>query len=102
MYCYTATIILHVILGPVVRRDGLGKDLITGMVFGKRKRGRPKTRYKDNIKELTNISMCEYRWRRIEENGDSLLWMPRLVMPMIYPYNDDDDVTILVIRYETT
>ena len=103
MYCYTATIILHVILGPVVRRDGLGKDLITGMVFGKRKRGRPKTRYKDNIKEFTNLSMCEYKgWRRIEENGDSLLWMPRLVRPMIYPYNDDDGVTILVIRYETT
>ena len=29
------------------------------MVFGKRKRGRPKTRYKDNIKELTNLSMVQ-------------------------------------------
>ena len=40
-------------LGHVVRRDGLGKNLITGMLFGKRKRGRPKTRYKDSIRELT-------------------------------------------------
>ena len=45
--------------GHVVRRDGLGKDFITGMVFGKRKRGRPKTRYKDDIKELTNLSMMQ-------------------------------------------
>ena len=43
-------------LGHAVRRDGLGKDLITRMVFGKCKRGRPKTRYKDTIKELTNLT----------------------------------------------
>ena len=62
------------------------------MVFGKRKRGIPKTRYKDNIKALTNLGMVQVYigWRRIEENGDSLLWIPRLIMPMIYPYNDDD------------
>ena len=29
------------------------------MVFGKRKRGRPKTRYKDNIRELTNLSVVQ-------------------------------------------
>ena len=37
----------------------LWKDLITGIVFGKRKRGQPKTIYKDNIKELTNLSMVQ-------------------------------------------
>ena len=46
-------------LGHVVRRDGLGKDLITGLVFWKRKRGRPKPKYKDNRKELTNLSMVQ-------------------------------------------
>ena len=46
-------------LGHIVRRDGLGKDLIIGMVFGKRKRGRPKNRYKDNIRELTKLSMMQ-------------------------------------------
>ena len=36
------------------------------------------------------IRLCKYiGWRLIEENGDSLLWMPRLIIPMIYPYNDD-------------
>ena len=46
-------------LGRVVSRDGLGKDLITGMVFGKCKRLRPNTRCKDNIRELTKLSMVQ-------------------------------------------
>ena len=67
------------------------------MVFGKRKRGRPKTRYKDNIKELTNLRMCKYvGWHKIEEDGNISLWMPPLIIPMIYPDNDDDDDTAII------
>ena len=52
-------------LGHDIRRDGLGTDLITVMVLRKSKRGRPKIRYKDNIKELTNLSIVQvYRKAR--------------------------------------
>ena len=56
-------------LGHGVRRGGLGKDLVTGMVFGKRKRGRPKTKYKDNIKELTNLSMVQV-YRMVQDRRE--------------------------------
>ena len=60
------------------------------MVFGKRKRGRPKTRY--NIKELTSLSMVQvYRMAQDRREWKHLLWMLRLINPIIYPYNDDDD-----------
>ena len=41
-------------LGHFVEQDGLGKDLITGIVSGTRKIGKAKVRYKDNIKDFTN------------------------------------------------
>ena len=35
----------------------MGYDLITGMVFGKRKRGRSKMRFVDNIKDIAGIGI---------------------------------------------
>ena len=52
-----------------MRRDGFGKDLITGMVFGKRKRGRPKTRYKECIKELTKLSIVRV-YRMVQDRRE--------------------------------
>ena len=49
-------------VGQVARSDGLGKYLIMGimgMVYGKRKRGRPETRYSDKIRELRGMSMVQ-------------------------------------------
>ena len=59
-------------VGHVIRNDGLRCDLITGMVFGKRKCGRPKMRFIDNTKDIAGIGIAriarevegrEY-WRR--------------------------------------
>ena len=60
-------------VGHVIRNKGLGCDLITGMVFGKQKRGRPKMRLVDNIKDIAEIGIprivreAEDRenWRRV-------------------------------------
>ena len=45
-------------VGHVMRNTGLGCDLITGMVFGKRNRGRPKMSFVDNIKEVAGIGIA--------------------------------------------
>ena len=36
----------------MIRNKGLGCDLITEMIFGKQKLGRPKMRFVDNIKDI--------------------------------------------------
>ena len=39
-------------VGHIFRKGDICKDLLTGTVYGKRGRGRPKTRYSDNIREF--------------------------------------------------
>ena len=46
-------------VGQLARNDRLGKYLMMGMVYDKRKRGRPETGYSDNIIELTGMSMAQ-------------------------------------------
>ena len=43
-------------IGHILRSDLLEKDLLVGSVYGNRKRGRPKTRISDNIKEISGKS----------------------------------------------
>ena len=38
--------------GRVFRKDNIFKDLLIGAVYGKRGKGRPKTRYSNNIREF--------------------------------------------------
>jgi len=57
-------------VGHVIRRKGLGCDLITGMVFGKRKRGRPKMRFIENIKDIAGFGIA--RIVREEEDRENL------------------------------
>ena len=57
-------------IGHVIRNKGLGCDLITGMVFGMRKRGRPKMRFVDNIKEIAGIGIA----RIVREAEDRENW----------------------------
>ena len=57
-------------VGLVIRNKGLGYDLLTGMVFGKRKRGRPKIRFEDNIKNIAGISIA----RVVREAEDRENW----------------------------
>ena len=56
-------------VGHVIRNEGLGCDLITGMVYGKRKRVRPKMRFVDNIKNILGMSIA--RTVRMEEDREN-------------------------------
>ena len=57
-------------VGHLIRNKGLGCDLITGMVFGKRNRGRPKMRFVDNIKDIAGIGIA----RIVREAEDRENW----------------------------
>ena len=41
-------------VGHILRGKDISTDLFMGMVHGKRGRGRPKTRYSDNVKEIAD------------------------------------------------
>ena len=43
----------------ILRSDNLDNVLLTGMVFGPRGRGRPKTRFWDDIRQLTSMGIRE-------------------------------------------
>ena len=57
-------------VGHVVRSKGLGYDLLTGMVYGKRRRGRPKMRFEDDIKNIVRLSIS----RVVREAEDRENW----------------------------
>ena len=57
-------------VGHVIRSKELGCDLIMGMVFGKRNRGRPKMRFIDNIKDIAGIGIA----RIVREAEDRENW----------------------------
>ena len=46
-------------IGHVLRSEHLSKLLLTGMVYGPRGRGRPKTRYSDSMRAICGISITE-------------------------------------------
>ena len=62
--------------GHVSRPSGLAKTILQGTVNGKRKRGRQKKRWEDNIKEWTGMDFASStraaenrsRWKRIFVN----------------------------------
>ena len=70
--------------GHVSRSSGLAKTILQGTVKGKRKRGRQKKRWEDNIKEYTGMDFAsstrtgENRTRSIYGKGllRSHLWCP--------------------------
>ena len=43
-------------VGHVLRRKDISCDLFMGSVYGSRSRGRPKTRYSDNVRERAGIN----------------------------------------------
>ena len=71
--------------GHAYRADGIAKTAICGIYPEKRRRGRPRRRYEDNIREWVDFSMAESvrivsnreRWRRKvetalrDENGNA-------------------------------
>ena len=64
-------------VGHVMRSESLGKNLLTGMVLGNRGRGRPKTRYSDNIRDICGLTMVQVErkaqdrveWRRLVQRS---------------------------------
>ena len=60
--------------GHITRAGGISAEILQGMTEGKRKRGRQKTRWSDNIVEWTGKTMNEctrtcqdrHRWRKLE------------------------------------
>lgn len=46
-----------VYVGHVMRKQNMETDLLTGTVIGERGKGRPKTRYSDNFKDVGGRGM---------------------------------------------
>ena len=60
--------------GHVSRLSGLAKTILQGTVKGKRKRGRQKKRWEDNIKELTGMDLPAQIWQlKTGQDGKGLL-----------------------------
>ena len=74
--------------GHVSRTSGLAKTILQGTVKRKRKRGRPKKRWEDNIKEWTGINFASStraavnrrRWKGIVVNSSVVPRRPSKVM----------------------
>ena len=76
------------LFGHVSRSSGLAKTILQGTVKGKRKRGRQKKRWEDNIKEWTGIDFASStraaenrsRWKGIIANSSVVPRRPFKVM----------------------
>ena len=74
--------------GHVSRSSGLAKTILQGTVKGKRKRGRQKKRWEDNIKEWTGMDFSSStraaenrsRWKGIVANSSVVPRRPSKVM----------------------
>ena len=74
--------------GHISRFSGLAKTIIQGTVKGKRKRGRQKKRWEDNIKEWTGMAFASstrtaenrIRWKGIVGNSSVVPQRPSKVM----------------------
>ena len=73
--------------GHVSRFSGLAKTILQGTVKGKRKRGRQKKRWEDNIKEWTGMDFAsstraaeDGRWKEIVANSSVVPRRPSKVM----------------------
>ena len=74
--------------GHVSRSSGLAKTILQGTVKGKRKRGRQKKRWEDNIKEWTGMDFASStraaenmsRWKGIAANSSVVPERPSKVM----------------------
>ena len=76
------------LFGHVSRSSGLAKTILQGTVKGKRKRGRQKKRWEDNIKEWTGMDFASStraaenrsRWKGVVANSSVVPRRPSKVM----------------------
>jgi len=73
--------------GHVMRLEGRGKTILQGPVQGRRRRGRQRKRWEDNIKEWTGLKLCnamrkaenKEEWTEMVANSSVVpLWSTRL------------------------
>ena len=57
-------------VGHVLRHKDISCDLFMGSVRGNRGRGRPKTRYSDNIKDRAGLKYCIVAFYRLAQDRD--------------------------------
>lgn len=55
--------------GDISRTTGLEKTVLQGAVQGRRRRGRQRKRWKDNIAEWTCLRLCDGEEGRVERGG---------------------------------
>jgi len=53
-----------------MRSDGLEKSIMMDMGDGSKERGRPRTRWMDEVREMTGLSL----YKLTEETGDRKMW----------------------------
>ncbi|GFS17316.1 UDP-glucuronosyltransferase 2A1-like [Elysia marginata] len=70
----------------VTRHDSLSKTILQGTVKGKRRRGRQKKAWCDNIKEWPGMVMCEL----VRSASDRDAWRQKLIL---LPSDPPDDPT---------
>ena len=56
-----------VVIGHILRRKDIANDLLIGMVYGKRGRGRPKARYSNNIREICGGRSMMQLYRMVQD-----------------------------------
>jgi len=59
-----------------MRGDGLEKSIMMGMDDGSRGRGRPQTRWIDEVREMTGLPLYKLR----EETRDREMWRRRRII----------------------
>ena len=56
-------------IGHIARSHGIGNDILSGVVCGTRRRGRPRRELENDVKDIVGISMA--RLLRNAQNSDS-------------------------------
>ena len=81
-------------IGHVAKSVGLGNDILSGMVGGKRRRGRPRRKLENDVEETLGMSMSGL----LRSARNRQLHVPQRVStdPSV-PDNDDDKIVEFVL-----
>ena len=89
-------------IGHVTRSEGLGNNILSGMVSGKRRRGRLPRKLKNNVQGVLEWQLLDYsKVHKIETSGIRMLGVPGLVNTDPSVLNDDvtyPSVQVLVMQ----
>ena len=78
----------------VVRADNLWISVLHGRIAGTRKRARPRRRWKDEIKDWTELSVAEC----VRTAQDRTAWRAKVSLALAFdPQNEEESVQSLVV-----